>query len=312
MPVLFFTLATLAHASAGAAVHFSHNRKYAFPVSGNVSIMSWTHIHWDGGNAVDIGIAPELASSSPLRAAFSQYHVVAVISGTAFPADNQLGGTALILRGDDGRQYYYAHLHDTWITTAVRVYAGETLGTVGRTGRWAQYLEPHLHFSIASRWHNGMYWKNDVNAAEWIKEEFGFGYRQLSFSPYPADTPHIAPLGRGYSIIRSFKSSQSVNRDLASIELSPASEKTGGSENVVAPMTGEVRVFKDTVLGLRIQITNRHTEQTILLSGLAAVTESTGSVARAGQVVGKAGGPINYMYFDSGVLTDPATVLPRQ
>lgn len=288
-------------------VHWSADHRYAFPLAGPLDWMGWTHYHWDGRNPVDIMARPSLPSGSPIRAEFAELPAVAVISGRAVPAQNELGGIALILQGNDGRQYYYAHLRTSWVTGPTQVAAGEELGVVGRTGRWTRYIETHLHFAVASSWHAGLEYTNDVNAADWILKTFGVRWEASSVSSYPADSPHGSPFRVPYVVGRTFAQNARLSPDLASVDLRPESPTI--FVPVLSTMTGEVRVMKNTVLGLRIQITNRPNGQTIVFSGLAALSPDLGSVASAGQVIGYAAGEINYMYFDHGKLTDPTTVM---
>ena len=67
-------------------------------------------------------------------------------------------GNGLVIQGDDGRFYQYAHMRDGSIPAEVyyggRVERGQKLGQVGQTG-WA-YGE-HLHFSIST---SSQYWEH--------------------------------------------------------------------------------------------------------------------------------------------------------
>jgi peptidoglycan LD-endopeptidase LytH len=58
---------------------------------------------------------------------------------------NILGGITLYLRGDDGNEYYYAHLSRYAVPQGTRVRAGQLVSYVGNTGD-ARYTAPHLHF----------------------------------------------------------------------------------------------------------------------------------------------------------------------
>jgi len=321
-------------ASQGAVL-FSANGEYAFPLAGNIGAMAWTHYHWNGGNAVDILPSPRLSVSSAVFRAFERSPVVAVTAGVVSRADNELGGTALVLRGDDRREYYYAHLSQTWVVKATRVRAGEILGIIGRSGRWTQYIERHLHFAITSRWHRGLVWKNDVNAAEWIRAEFGLAWIDQTPKPYPAAYPHGSPLRVPYRVIRTFAQMRAGNPDIASIELLPGGDAASGEDGggvtsaasgsggsaagnpaaassqigVYSTLTGQIRVLRGTVLGLRIQVTNRHTNQTVVFSGLVRSQVQTGDVVKRGGLVGYTAGVIDYMYFDRGALVDPVPTM---
>jgi peptidoglycan LD-endopeptidase LytH len=60
---------------------------------------------------------------------------------------NTLGGMVLWLDGDNGDQYYYAHLSGYAVPPGTRVRAGQHIGAVGNTGD-ARYTAPHLHFEV--------------------------------------------------------------------------------------------------------------------------------------------------------------------
>ncbi len=268
-----------ADSTPSRTVLFSANGRYAFPLAGDIGAMAWSHHHWNGGNAVDILASPSLSAGSAAFRAFERSPVVAVTAGIVSRADNELGGTALVLRGSDRREYYYAHLKTTWVSAPVRVHAGEILGMVGRTGRWAQYLERHLHFAITSRWHHGLDWKNDINAAEWIRTEFGLGWIDETPKTYPAAYPQGSPLRVPYRLIQSFAQMRAQDPDIASIELLPAGQAGVYSTlpghpreqaAVYSTLTGELRLLRGTLLGLRIQVTNRHTNQTVVFSASPA------------------------------------------
>jgi peptidoglycan LD-endopeptidase LytH len=58
-----------------------------------------------------------------------------------------LGGIVLYLRGNDGNEYYYAHLSKLLVRAGQRVRVGELVGRVGSTGN-ASASAPHLHFEV--------------------------------------------------------------------------------------------------------------------------------------------------------------------
>jgi murein DD-endopeptidase MepM/ murein hydrolase activator NlpD len=62
-----------------------------------------------------------------------------------------LGGLAIILRGDDGDSYYYAHESAIDVHEGERVSVGEKIGAVGRSGN-AGDTPAHIHFE---RWPGG-------------------------------------------------------------------------------------------------------------------------------------------------------------
>lgn len=71
---------------------------------------------------------------------------VAVVAGSVGDNSGGLGGTAVLLQGDDGNQYYYAHL-STIVGGARRVGQGELIGRTGNTGN-ARGGPTHTHFEI--------------------------------------------------------------------------------------------------------------------------------------------------------------------
>ncbi len=60
---------------------------------------------------------------------------------------NTLGGITLYLTGDDGNEYYYAHLSRYAVGQGTRVRAGQLVAYVGNSGD-ARYTAPHLHFEV--------------------------------------------------------------------------------------------------------------------------------------------------------------------
>jgi murein DD-endopeptidase MepM/ murein hydrolase activator NlpD len=62
-------------------------------------------------------------------------------------SSSTLGGITLYLRGDDGNEYYYAHLSRYFAHTGQRVQAGELIAYNGQSGN-AAATAPHLHFEV--------------------------------------------------------------------------------------------------------------------------------------------------------------------
>ncbi|MGH3095295.1 MAG: peptidoglycan DD-metalloendopeptidase family protein [Streptosporangiales bacterium] len=78
--------------------------------------------------------------------------IYAVEDGTISRAySNTLGGIAIILQGESGDSYYYAHQRVNLVHTGEHVVAGQQIAKVGMTGD-AQGTVYHLHFE---RWPNG-------------------------------------------------------------------------------------------------------------------------------------------------------------
>ena len=69
----------------------------------------------------------------------------AVIGGTVQFGNNVLGGVTLVLNGDNGHRYYYAHL-SAYEGVPGYVQQGQVVGYVGDTGNATGV--PHLHFEI--------------------------------------------------------------------------------------------------------------------------------------------------------------------
>jgi hypothetical protein len=185
---------TSAPDTGSPSITFSEEGEHAFPVAGDLALMTWTHYHWDGSHAVDIEAARHLAADSAEFQRFIQLPVVAVVSGTVAIADNSFGGLALLLHGEDGYSYYYGHLSEQWVTDGQTVTVGQELGRIGNSGYNTQYIEPHLHFSIATHTSDDWRWEPDVNAAEKFLAWFDLGWQELDIAEYPADQVSGWPL----------------------------------------------------------------------------------------------------------------------
>jgi murein DD-endopeptidase MepM/ murein hydrolase activator NlpD len=57
------------------------------------------------------------------------------------------GGIQLYLQGDNGVEYFYAHLSGYAVGTGTRVRAGQLIAYNGQTGN-ARYTAPHVHFEV--------------------------------------------------------------------------------------------------------------------------------------------------------------------
>ncbi len=60
---------------------------------------------------------------------------------------SSLGGISLYLQGEDGNEYYYAHLDHYASRVGQRVKAGELIAINGQTGN-ARFTAPHVHFEV--------------------------------------------------------------------------------------------------------------------------------------------------------------------
>lgn len=108
---------------------------YVFPVDGYTSRR--VQNHW---GEVPGGSDLFAARGSPVRA---------MRSGLVLESGwNAVGGNSVLIRGDDGNQYYYAHFDaPPSVQTGQQVRAGTFLGPVGNTGDAAS-TAPHLHIGI--------------------------------------------------------------------------------------------------------------------------------------------------------------------
>jgi murein DD-endopeptidase MepM/ murein hydrolase activator NlpD len=100
---------------------------------------------WTGAIQLHWGISP---GGSDLFAPRGQ-PVVAVAGGTVLEAGfDKTGGNAVLIKGSDGLQYYYAHFANApLVRVGQKVNAGDQLGVVGNTGD-ASGGPTHLHIGI--------------------------------------------------------------------------------------------------------------------------------------------------------------------
>ncbi len=313
-------------------VIFSLDGEYAFPVAEDANLFSWTQYHWDGGNAVDIEIDRFLDPNDEEYQRAATAPVVAVVGGLAKPLDNLRGGISLVLQGNDGRQYYYAHLSRRLIDRPTWVEQAQVLGYIGSTGRWAQYLDPHLHFSIAQGHFDGFIWDSDVHAAAFFAQVFGFDWRHEQQRVYSRDEASGWPFPVPGRLLQSFAQTQAEKPDQAALVLQPpapvpvraaASESAVPAANMtienrvplVSPLSGIVSFDRDTPFGPRIQISNEHSRQMIVLFGAHFQTRMAGSIVKHGQLIGWVDpeSQLRLQFFFGGIPTnyEPLLDSPR-
>lgn len=128
-------------------IKFSADGKYAFPLA-PFDRTNYTCGHWDGLKASDMGINGISEKGWTGR---GNIPVVAYTTGTieSTSLTDPKGGKYIILAGDDGRFYYYAHNCALYVTKGQRVTVGEVLATTDNTGSAKDSIE-HLHFAISS------------------------------------------------------------------------------------------------------------------------------------------------------------------
>jgi murein DD-endopeptidase MepM/ murein hydrolase activator NlpD len=78
------------------------------------------------------------------------------------------GGIQLYLQGDNGAEYFYAHLSGYAVAAGTRVRAGQLIAYNGQTGN-AQYTAPHVHFEV----HPGGSGSTPVNPYPYLKRVCG-------------------------------------------------------------------------------------------------------------------------------------------
>jgi hypothetical protein len=112
-------------------------------------VVGWTQpvsLHW--------GSAEGTGGTDVMAPAGSQ--IVAVRGGqVTYAAYDPTGGWAVMIQGDDGLQYYYAHMQAAPnVAPGQRIGAGTGLGLVGNTGN-ASTGPAHLHIGIGPRIRTG-------------------------------------------------------------------------------------------------------------------------------------------------------------
>ncbi len=294
------------------AITFDASGQYAFPIAADPALFTWTHVHWDDTLAADLEMRRDL--TFPEFVAVSNAQLVAVTAGTVEEYSGSRGGLGYMLHGDDGRDYYYAHMSDQWAPDGARVAAGQPLGVMGNTGGTAQFIEPHLHLAIGPR---DTLWTEEprVNAAEWLKATFGLDWavREAAF-PEP-DLPAGPPVDHpDLAIVTPFKDAVASGLPEAAVELGFPGGTPGGPYEIHAPLGGVVNVIRWTAhYGTRIQINNPATDSTVVISGVDAWSVWDGDVVRRGDVLGTWNpahrSRLHYLMYRAGAIADPTASL---
>ena len=294
-----------------APVTFDTTGTYTFPIAGDPARWIWTHLHWDGTHAADIEAHPALSYPDFVDATNST--LVAVTGGVLVDYSGSVGGQGYMLHGDDGLDYYYAHMAEQWLPDGARVAPGQPLGIVGNTGNTAQFIEPHLHLAIGPR---DSLWAQQpgINAAEWIQSHFGLPWDERPSHAVPFDTPHGPPVVHpDVAILTPFEEATTAGLAEPAIELGFTAAPPG-DQDIIAPLSGTINVIRWTVhYGTRIQITNDAAQITAVISGVDGWLVTDGEAVQAGQVIGRwnpASRPrLHYMIFENGAIIDPTPSL---
>lgn len=288
---------------------------YAFPIAADPGLYTWTHYHWDGSNAVDIEARFGLDYPAFVRATTAP--LVAITSGSVENYSGSIGGQGYMLHGDDGLDYYYAHMAEQFVPDGAHVVAGQPLGIIGNSGNSAQFIEPHLHLAIGpcdSLWDH----QPAVNGAEHLATLFNLGWQQRS----PADVPYAMPEGwpahhPALTVVTPYDQAAEAGLAQPAIELGFTGSPPDNPLDVIAPLDGEINVIRWTVhYGTRIQITNRAADITVVISGVENWLAQDGDVVHRGQAIGRwnpANRPhLHYMIFQNGVIIDPTPSLDQR
>ncbi|HJU02664.1 MAG TPA: peptidoglycan DD-metalloendopeptidase family protein [Actinomycetes bacterium] len=83
-------------------------------------------------------------------------------------SSNTYGGITLYLQGDNGVEYYYAHLSGYAVAAGTRVKAGQLIAYNGQSGN-ARYTAPHVHFEV----HPGGPGSSPVNPYPYVRQACG-------------------------------------------------------------------------------------------------------------------------------------------
>lgn len=294
-------------------VMYDYTGQYAFPIAADPHMFSWTHYHWDGTHAADLEVRAE--ATYPEFVQLTSADLVAVTSGIALNYSGQVGGLGYMLHGDDGDDYYYAHMSQQYVPDGARVTVGQPLGVIGSTGGTAQFIEPHLHMSIGPR---DSLWENPptVNTAEWIQARFGLNWQERRVAIVEPNQVRGWPVSHpAITIVTTFE--QAVAQGLPQPALEFGITQPTPPLDVIATLSGEVNVIRWTAhYGTRIQINNEPTGTAVVISGVDEWLVQDGDVVSQGQIIGRwnpANRPkLHYMIYRDSVIIDPAPTLgPR-
>lgn len=287
--------------------------RYAFPVAADPRYYTWTHYHWDGTHAADIE-----ARAGLTRAEFDQLTrvpLVAVAHGAVFEWSGAVGGQGYVLQGDDGLDYYYAHMAELWLADGTRVEPGTPLGLMGNTGGTAQFIEPHLHFAIGPRGSLQTQSALVINVAEWLLDTFGLGWQSREPVTPPPAQPGESPLPYPQIVVAtSYDQAVAAGLPQPAIELGYDGAVPPGPLDVIATLTGEVNVIRWTEhYGTRIQITNETSRVTVVISGVDEWLVQDGQLVTQGQVIARwspdSRATLHYMLYRDSVVSDPTPTL---
>ncbi len=286
--------------------------QYAFPIAADPDLYAWTHFHWDQSNAIDLKARFGLDYDTYQRATHAT--IVAITNGTILDYSGNTGGQGYMLEGDDGLDYYYAHLSEKFVPGGIRVTVGQPIGRMGNTGNSAQYIERHLHMSIGPR---GSLWNYpaSVNAAEKIQSIFNLNWVERPSLDVPYDRVQGWPVVHpDLEILTYFSDSLAVGIPQASIEIGFRGTPPDGPLDIIATLSGEIVINRWTDLyGTRIQITNEASRTTAVVSGVDEWFVEDGDIVRKGQIVGRwypTHSPrLNYMIFENDVNINPSDTL---
>jgi Peptidase family M23 len=113
-----------------------------FPLPGYKGVQIATHGGLLGGSDIFAETGTPIVSMTS--------GIVTKVFRDSDPASRHTGGNAIMIHGDDGKDYYYAHLRDIPLPGEKdRVNAGSVIGYVDTTGNARDnHSAPHLHIGI--------------------------------------------------------------------------------------------------------------------------------------------------------------------